>query len=177
MAARVELSPSEGTQLLQAMAGVGVVELEGERVTGAAGLTVTPTRHTLVLDGLALHTWCFIDAVGIPAAMGADAMTRSTCGFCHAAIEVAFDAGEPRDEPAAVSWVPDKSCPSVRSEFCPEANGFCSQDHLDAWRDQAGYPPGDVLTVAAVTALGRELWGCLRPLDDVLLTTKETTQP
>ena len=163
MAAAIGLSPSEGAELLQAMAEVGVVELEGGQVTGAAGLTVASTRHTLVLDGVSLHTWCFMDAVGIPAALGADAVARSACGFCGAPIEVGFDGGEPRDEPAAVTWVPHKSCTSVLSEFCPEANGFCNEAHLEAWRAEASDPSGDALAVAAVTALGRELWGDFRP--------------
>lgn len=163
LAVAAGLSPSELAELLGTLAGAGVVELDGGRVVGVAGLTVVPTGHALVLDDLVLHTWCFLDAVGIPAALRVDAVTRSVCGFCHAPLEVVFVAGEPAGGTGAVTWVPRKSCSSVRSEFCPEANGFCTDDHLDARRAQAGGPAGDALSLAAATALGCDLWGDLRP--------------
>lgn len=170
---RAGLASAEADGLLAVLAEVGLLELEGDHLTGAVGLTLTPTRHALVLDGVALHTWCAIDALGIPAALGADATARSTCAFCGAPIERVFVGGNPLGEPSVVTWAPQKSCVKVRREFCPEANAFCSQAHLDAWWSQAGHPAGEVLTLEAALAQGRKVWGDLRRPDDVSPASEE----
>ncbi len=56
----------------------GRVTLEGDAITGAAGLSVAPAGHRLLLAGQPLYTWCALDAVGIPAALGVDATIASS---------------------------------------------------------------------------------------------------
>jgi alkylmercury lyase len=56
----------------------GRVTLEGDAITGAAGLSVAPAGHRLLLAGQSLYTWCALDAVGIPAALGMDATIASS---------------------------------------------------------------------------------------------------
>ncbi len=58
------------------------------RIDGIAGLTLRPTRHELTIDATATHTWCAFDSVGIPAAIGADAIAVTSCGHCSDRIEV-----------------------------------------------------------------------------------------
>ena len=48
--------------------GLIVVEPDSGRVVGSWGLSSVPTDHRLRIRGRALHTWCALDAVGIPAA-------------------------------------------------------------------------------------------------------------
>jgi hypothetical protein len=62
---------------------------------------------------------------------------------------------EPTD---TVLWLPREPCTNVREQFCPDTNLFCDHHHLDHWRDQAGHPDGDVLTVPEAAAIGRYWW-------------------
>ncbi len=56
----------------------GRITLEGDAITGAAGLSAVPASHHLILEGQPLYTWCALDAVGIPAALGMDATIDSS---------------------------------------------------------------------------------------------------
>lgn len=147
-------------EALAAMARRGATELDEDgRLVGIGGLSLVPTRHELVLDGVPLYTWCAFDALGIPPAAAADAQARSRCAACGQSVEVTFSAGRPQGTPAVITWFP--RCPSasnVRRDFCEVANLFCSRGHLDAWRESAGNPPGEALTVAEVADRGRANW-------------------
>ncbi|MGD9796352.1 MAG: organomercurial lyase [Acidimicrobiia bacterium] len=142
--------------LLDLMGEVGLVEVDANRVVGAGGVTTRTTRHVLELDGIALHTWCAIDVFGIPAGLGADAQATSTCSWCDAPQRVAFVLGETHPDRAELRvWLPRLACSHVRSEFCTQANLFCNEEHLAAWRAQAGHPAGEALGIADTVALGR----------------------
>lgn len=150
------LSENETVGLLDSMANVGLIELDAGRVVGAGGLTTRTTRHALELDGVALHTWCAIDVFGIPAELGSDAHATSTCSWCDAPQRIVFARGEPHPDRAELQvWLPRLACSNVRGEFCTQANLFCNDEHLLAWRAQAGHPAGEALGIADTTALGR----------------------
>ena len=129
-------------------------------LTGIVGLTVEPTRHRLTLEGTPMFTWCAFDAVGIPAALRVDTKTRTTCGYCQEPIEVDIVAGSISSTLPIRGWLAQpESCENVKAEFCPEANLFCNQDHLAAWRTAAGMPEGVVKDLDAWADLGRRSWG------------------
>ncbi|MCG6537230.1 MAG: hypothetical protein L7F78_21595, partial [Syntrophales bacterium LBB04] len=64
--------------------GLIVVAPESGRVVGSWGLSLVPTDHRLLIRGRNLHTWCAIDAVGIPAGLGEDGSIISRCHQCGA---------------------------------------------------------------------------------------------
>jgi alkylmercury lyase len=141
----------------------GRAQLDGDGcLIGIVGLTTEATRHRLVLDGAPLFTWCAFDAVGIPAALQVDAAVFTTCGYCEGPIEVDIEKGSvPNDSPLR-GWLPlMENCENVRTDFCPEANLFCSNEHLGAWRVAAGMPEGLVMDLGALTALGHRSWGAV----------------
>jgi alkylmercury lyase len=77
------VSPTELATTLAGLARAGLVEQDPTgAITGAHGLTLAPTRHHLVLAGVDLHTWCALDAIGIPAAVDTDAEIATRCGWC-----------------------------------------------------------------------------------------------
>jgi hypothetical protein len=140
----------------------GLVERDTDaRVVGIAGLTLEPTKHRLVLDGQHLHTWCTIDAVGIPAALSLDAHVTTTCAHCGAAIEVGIDHGEPPSDSPLRGWIPPTDGTNARADICPLANLFCSEEHLNQWRAAAANPPGHVTDLSGFAELGRQAWGDL----------------
>lgn len=61
-----------------------------------------------------------------------------------------------------MAWAPASVCSNIVEEFCPQANLFCSAEHLEAWRAQAGSPQGEVLSVEEAIEAGRKVWEPLR---------------
>lgn len=141
----------------------GIAPVEGARdddlaVVGAEGVTVNVTPHQLVLEGQPLHTWCAFDAVGIPAALGADAVATSGCPTCSAAIELRLPKGQPPNDPAVGWWPQATSGPvnesfSVRPPTCSAAGG--------APGELAGHeqcPAGGTLPLTALAERARATW-------------------
>lgn len=63
-------------------------------IVGSYGLSLTATEHVLHINGRELFTWCALDAVGIPAALGLDAKIISKCYQCNEPIEITMLGGE-----------------------------------------------------------------------------------
>ncbi len=85
------------TEIFDSARARGRVEFDDQdRLIGIAGLTLTPGRHELQLDGATRWTWCALDAVGILGALGATGTVRSTDPQTEAAVEIPFVDGRPR---------------------------------------------------------------------------------
>jgi hypothetical protein len=143
-------------------AGVATVTNDGQGdllVDGAEGVTTRTTRHSLLIDGLPLHTWCAFDIVGIPAALEIGATGSTDCPTCGRAIELSMVDGEVADH-GVVGWWPATTGGPVIEAFCPSASLFCSSEHLDQWRVAQG-ASGSVKSVADLEALGRSTWSNL----------------
>jgi hypothetical protein len=117
----------------------GALEVDASgRVIGAHGLRQRTTQHAIITSDRTWHTWCALDAVGIPVALGLD-----------------------------------------MDDFCAAANLFCSAEHVDEWRTQAGDPQGQLLTLGDVADQGRQVWSDVRlcaacqELRRVLIGTEE----
>lgn len=94
---------------LTALETHGLVVHEPARggVVGAYGLSLLPTSHALHLHGRDLFTWCALDAVGIPAGLGADATVHSRCFTCQQALSLTYTAGTitPSAPTAPLLWL------------------------------------------------------------------------
>lgn len=146
-----------------ALVGRGQAVVDGAgRVVGSGGLSLVPARHRLLLGETRFHTWCAIDAIGIPSALGADAVASTTCPTCGRSIEVTFRQGRAPDDRELRAWLPSQDrCTSVIDELCPDMNLFCSEEHLERWRRRAGDPTGTVLSLKETEELGRGWWADL----------------
>lgn len=129
------------------------------RIEAIAGLTLRPTRHELSIVGTRINTWCAFDSVGIPAALGADAIARTSCGHCGEDLEVSFTEGT-TDRKDLWGWIPalDPAEQALMTNFCSRADLFCSREHLDAWHDAAGRPEGDACSMEELLDMGRATW-------------------
>jgi hypothetical protein len=136
----------------------GRLERDGNLVVGAHGLTRRPTLHTLSIGETSLHTWCAYDAVAIPVALGVTARASTTCPVCQQDLVVNIDDGHLPDGPTPVLWMPLGPCEHVIDDFCTHANLFCTPEHLHTWRQAAGDPSGEVVTLAEIPALARTAW-------------------
>jgi alkylmercury lyase len=136
----------------------GRIELSDDgRVIAVHGLARRATRHRIEHDDGAVNTWCALDAVGIPAAMGIDARAVTHCPTCGQQLTVTLSRGEPQPLPGAVLWYPENRCAHLVDDFCSGANLFCSVDHLERWLDD-NPTAGRVMTVIEAAELGRGTW-------------------
>ncbi len=163
LTAVLDVGPSTVEGAVAELAARGLLEREPDgAVVGVHGLTLLTTRHRLVLDGVALHTWCALDAIGIPAALDVDAEITTECGWCRRILRLRIHAGVAGEDAGAVLWLPTSPCANVRAEFCPLANLFCNTAHLAAWQ-RGSDATGEILTVEEAVALGRQWW-CRLPI-------------
>lgn len=146
-------------EALAALVGTGAAALDVEgQVVAVGGLSVVPAAHELLLDGRQFWTWCAFDAIGIPAALGVDALARTRCGHCDARLEVTVTEGHPPTDRPVVGWLPGQACTNVQADFCPAANLFCDTAHLTTWRVQVGDPMGWAATLPELAGLGAQVW-------------------
>ena len=76
---------------------------DNRRVVGFAGLTLEPTRHRLITDGVTLFAWCAWDTLFIPKILGVTANVESTCPETGRAISLTVSAsGIAHAEPSGV---------------------------------------------------------------------------
>lgn len=123
LAADTRLDIGDVRDALDALVGTGTATLdEGSAVTAVGGLSVLPAAHQMLLVGEPFGTWCAFDAVGIPAALRVDAVTRTRCGWCGTRLDLTLTAGRPRVGSPVVGWLPGQTCANVQVDFCPMAN-------------------------------------------------------
>ncbi|HEY3095271.1 MAG TPA: organomercurial lyase [Acidimicrobiia bacterium] len=143
---------------LDQLVAAGAAEVAGDdEILGAHGLTARTTRHAIALDERVLHTWCALDAVGIPVALGLDATAITTCPTCGARLTVPVRTGRAIPLPF-VLWFPTGPCPHLTRDFCSSANLFCHAAHVESWRRQAGNPQGRVVSLPEVEDIARRAW-------------------
>jgi len=133
----------------------GRLEMDGDAIIGVGGLTLSTTTHSVRLAGSSFHTWCALDAIGIPVALSLDASMNTTCPQCSAQLSVEVQDGGA----TPMLLCPTGPCDDVRADFCSSANLFCSVDHIQAWRDANPDVAGEPLDLAATANLGRAMWG------------------
>ena len=132
------------------------------RVVGSAGLSITPDRHAIELNGRKFWTWCANDILGIFAALGASGRALSPSPDGHT-IEVQFQQGRPVDN-QIVLFRPDEDlmscCENVYEEWCPNSNLFFHAEEANRWAEERGIR-GQVLDLEVASDLGAKDWADL----------------
>lgn len=146
--------------LTATLAGTGWLDLdEAGCITGAAGLSLATGPHSLTLGGMPFRTWCAYDALGIAAALGADALVETTCGQCGEPIGFQVHGGVPDRAGPERLWLADGG-EDLRASFCTPTVLLCGLAHGATWAEaQAGR--GQLLDLAKGARLGASEWaGC-----------------
>jgi alkylmercury lyase len=154
---------SSAQRTLDILVQRGMALLEGDRLVAIDGLSVQATRHRMWLGDDELFTWCALDAIGIPAALGIDAKVVTACPHCSAEIAVGIRGGVPQADDELVLWFPTSTCTHVVTHFCPDVNSFCNREHLNGWRSHRGEPEGQAVSADEAAQLGRHWWAYLSP--------------
>jgi hypothetical protein len=135
---------------------------DGGDVVGAAGLSVVPSRHELLLEGHRFWTWCASDALGILGALRASGTVHTRDPQNGRDLRVAVTGGAP-DESATVLFMVDLTTfTSTHDEWCPLVNLFESERSARTWVAARGLS-GSVLPVAEATSRGALRWARLVP--------------
>jgi alkylmercury lyase len=154
------LEPAAVCDLTATLAGAGWLDLdEAGRITGAAGLSLATGPHKLTIGGTPFRTWCAYDALGIAAALGADALVETACGQCGERIRLQFHGGVHERAGPERLWLADGG-EDLRGSFCTPTVLLCGDAHGAAWADaQAGR--GRLLNLAEGAGQGGSEWaGC-----------------
>lgn len=154
------LEPATVRNLTGTLAAAGWLDLDEEgHITGAAGLSLTSGPHSLTLRGTPFRTWCAYDALGIAAALEADALVETACGQCGAPIKIEFHGGMPERAGPERLWLAEGG-EGLRGSFCKPTVLLCGDAHGAAWAEaQARH--GRLLDLAEGARQGGSEWaGC-----------------
>lgn len=166
-----DLLPGQADDAKELVSGLverGRCEIDGDgRLVGIHGLTLRTTRHSFDHAGVAHHTWCAFDSIGIPAALHLDAVAHTDCRACGQTMHVEIASGQPRHAEDAVLWLPAVAGDHLMNAFCATADLYCSSAHLRDRIDTAA-TPGEIVDLATAAATGRATWADVAspPLSD-----------
>lgn len=111
-----------------------------EGITAFIGLSITPEKHKLIVEGETFYTWCAFDALFLPELLGKEAEIITDCPASGAEIRVRLTQKALLDitpAGAVMSLVaPDKDAYSqdLRGSFCCKVNFFRDRDAFTAWK-------------------------------------------
>jgi Alkylmercury lyase len=136
---------------------------DGARLLAAYPFSPTPTDHVVDLGKVAVHAMCAIDALGIPAMLGADATIHSCDPYTGAPVTVTITAASAVFEPRTMVVVYAATHATGRSvdTCCSTINFFTDPGSAAAWIAARPGLATSVLDQAGALALGRDIFGPL----------------
>lgn len=121
-------------EVLQGMAQRGTVQFDNDgRVLGIAGLSVTPTRHTIIVAQGERWTWCALDAIGIVGALGSGTITSQTP---EGDVILSLDKGVFHPKGWAIFIADGYGVTSSIGQWCPLVDFFPDEASADRWAEQ-----------------------------------------
>ncbi len=141
-------------EVLEGMAERGSVQLSDGQVLGIAGLSVTPTRHTIHLSQGDRWTWCALDAIGIVGALGSGTITSKTH---EGDVTLSLDNGVFHPEGMAIFIADRYGMISSIDQWCPLVDFFPDDASADRWADQNDVP-GRGVRITRVASVAAERW-------------------
>lgn len=135
--------------------------ISGE-VSGAYPFTERDTGHRVVLGETTLNAMCAVDALGAGAMFGRDTFIRSSCRECGREIVVTT-----RDDGRALAtvwpaetvvWIGIQYQDQAATSLCAVIAFFCSDGHLEAWREGNRELKGYRLSVDEGMQTGRAIF-------------------
>lgn len=149
-------------QYAQRMQESGVLRLDPDQfVIASAGLSVSPTKHEIIIGGRRFWAWCALDILGIFGAYNASGSARSYDPETDGPIHIEFVKGRPLQTDTTVISLTDAShVSSLCCDWCPSVNFFASKSAGEKWLQENSIK-GVVVSIHNVTNAARQAWGNL----------------
>lgn len=152
-----EKSGRAAAEVTERLAAWSNVERDADgSVVAFAGLSLRRTRHTFVVGGRRLFTWCAWDTLFLPELLGRTASVRSTCPATDQPVSMTVSAEGAADlspVETVVSVVVPHSTDDIRTTFCCNVMFLASADAGRAWT--ATRANSALLSVEEAHELGR----------------------
>jgi alkylmercury lyase len=151
--------PADEVETLLARVPDAVFDHQGHVI--AYGLSLTSTPHRFQVNGRDLYTWCALDALMYPVALGQRAEVTSRCPVSGATIRLTVtpETIERVDPATAVVSIvipaAAAACCNVRDAFCRHVHFLRGAEEATVW--QAAHPQARLLPVHDAYALARLL--------------------
>ncbi|MER6994406.1 alkylmercury lyase family protein [Streptomyces sp. NPDC000410] len=153
----------DATEVLTELADEDFLTLdEAGNIRAAYPFSAAATRHRVRLgSGVEVWSMCAIDALGIPAMLGQDAVISSTDPVSGDPITVTSTTGAVRWEPAsAVVFVGQRPGGGPAASACCDAlNFFTDAANARAWTSRHPDVPGQVVDQPTAERIGRQTFG------------------
>lgn len=151
-------------QIIEKLHKADILTKEGGEIVSAYPFSAKATRHKVIFqDGHEIYALCATDALGIHFMLGLDIIVRSLCPECENEIKIEVKGGK------IASCVPDgvvefissrEHCGCTAKTFCPFMNFFCSQEHLEKWREKnPASGKGEMYQLHQVLEHGKSIFG------------------
>ncbi|CRK57742.1 Organomercurial lyase [Alloactinosynnema sp. L-07] len=154
-----------GDQVLARLHDADVIRLDAAgRVQVAYPFSTAPTPHRVRLTGgTEAYAMCAIDALGMPAMLGVDAVITSTDPTNGQPITVTIAAGRSRWDPtSAVVFVGARPGGGASAQTCCDVlNMFTDRASAETWSRAHPNLHGEILDSADAETLGRRIFGGL----------------
>jgi len=151
------------TDVLSRLQAIDVIGLDAVgRVAFAYPFSTTPTPHQVVLaDGVTAWSMCAVDALGLPAMLGCDAVVTSADPVTGEPVTITVHGGEYAwAPPTAVVFVSASAGDGPLAETCcGDLNFFTSIGTANTWMTVNPQVPGQILGPEEAAELGRALFG------------------
>lgn len=141
-------------RVLEGMNERGSVQLEKGQVFGIAGLSVTPTKHSIVLPQGDRWTWCALDAIGIVGAVGSGSITSRTVG---GDVTLSLEDGAFHPEGMAIFIADGYGTTSSIGQWCPMVDFFPDGASADGWAEQ-NEVSGRGMTITQLAPMAAARW-------------------
>jgi hypothetical protein len=154
--------PQAGTRVLGRLHDADVIRLDPDgRIRVAYPFSAVPTRHQVRLaSGVQVHAMCAVDAIGMAAMLGVDAVITTTDPVTATPITVTFADGQSTWDPqTAVVFVGSQSDIGPSADTCCDyLNMFATRESATAWTG-THHVAGEILNQVDAELLGRQIFG------------------
>ncbi len=158
--------PSEAAvrSFIERLHEADILTVEGGSIVSAYPFSAKPTRHTVAFpDGHEIYSLCATDAMGIHFMLQENIVVRSRCPDCEGEIKIELKDGKIAacTPDGAVEFVSSGDhCGCTAKTFCPFMNFFCSNEHLEKWREKnPASAQGEMYQLQQVLEHGKYIFG------------------
>lgn len=126
---------------------MGELDQQGN-IVAFAGLSLTPTQHTFIVNGKMFYTWCVVDAILFSEWLDVSSHIFSNDPIDNTPIELKIEKDHllwTNPYPLFISWVDSMDTCNIRGSLCDHVSFFAGETTARRW--QENNPVGKILSI------------------------------